>query len=217
VDGLEEGQIVSLIEKVDVKELKELSEGLSDEAGREKFVDKLKDYCVDFLLDVLPTIKVPPISGVKEEVEYTIGNLDLSRFNVNKDDVKVELGKVGETGEIIRVELTNIKAILLKMNWQFAQQYFPYMNGDGTADADVSGGTCVLGFALKRVVLDEDGTPVASVADPAADAPKEGEAGKEGGEEDDEGAVLSVDGVATNGEDGKAAEAEGVEGNKTTR
>jgi hypothetical protein len=36
------------------------------------------------LLDYLPSMPIPPITGLKDNVEYTISQLDMSGFKLNK-------------------------------------------------------------------------------------------------------------------------------------
>lgn len=44
----------------------------------------MTDSCLDFLLDYLPSMPIPPITGLKDNVEYTISQLDMSGFKLNK-------------------------------------------------------------------------------------------------------------------------------------
>jgi hypothetical protein len=69
----------------------------------------------------------------------------------------VRLGNFKETGEIISVVATDIQAHIPHLAWSFKQGYFPYMNGNGTANADVENAEVRLGFKLERTV-GEDGT-----------------------------------------------------------
>jgi hypothetical protein len=49
---------------------------------------QLTDSCLDFLLDYLPSMPIPPITGLKDNVEYTISQLDMSGFKLNKVHAK---------------------------------------------------------------------------------------------------------------------------------
>lgn len=88
-----EKKIAATIESIDADEWLDMGErALTDEAAREVLLGKLKDSTVTFLLDVLPTIRVPPISGVTESnVNYTLTNLDMSGFHLRKEDVELIL------------------------------------------------------------------------------------------------------------------------------
>jgi hypothetical protein len=55
-------------------------------------VDGLKDACLEFLLQYLPSMPIPPIDGEENGLEYSVSNLDLTRFKLKKEDVRVTLG-----------------------------------------------------------------------------------------------------------------------------
>ncbi|KAF4033780.1 hypothetical protein GN244_ATG14278 [Phytophthora infestans] len=105
---------------------------------RQEFVDRMKDHCLDFLTSVLPTLKIDTISGVEDDIAYSISNLDLSNFRVKKERVKVRMGTV--------------------VDEELFTKYFPYLHGGGVADAALSGGVISLGFkAEKKVVSQKTG------------------------------------------------------------
>ena len=99
-----------------------------DPLSRQKFADEIKDKSLDFLMDVLPSISVPPISGEKDDVEYSISNLDLSNFRVKKEKVYVKLGSLGDK-EVLKIRATNLTANIPGFEWVFTQKKFPYLNG----------------------------------------------------------------------------------------
>lgn len=124
---------------------------------RQEFVNQVKDHCLDFFMSVLPTIEIDTISGVEEGVEYSMSNLDLSNFRVRKERVKVRMGTVADE-ELFTVRATHLTALLKGFQWTFAQKSFPYLNGGGLADAELTGGMISLGFkAEKQVVNAETG------------------------------------------------------------
>ncbi|RLN92063.1 hypothetical protein BBJ28_00009761 [Nothophytophthora sp. Chile5] len=124
---------------------------------RQAFVNRMKDHCLDFFMSVLPTIKVDTISGVEDDVEYSISNLDLSNFRVKKERVKVRMGTVVDE-ELFTVRATHLTALLKGFDWTFVQKSFPYLHGGGLADAELSGGVISLGFkAEKKSVNAETG------------------------------------------------------------
>lgn len=124
---------------------------------RQEFVNQVKDHCLDFFMSVLPAIKIDTISGVEEGVEYSISNLDLSNFKVRKERVKVRMGTVADE-ELFTVRATHLTALLKGFQWTFAQKSFPYLNGGGLADAELTGGMISLGFkAEKQIVNAETG------------------------------------------------------------
>ncbi|CAN0100653.1 unnamed protein product, partial [Ectocarpus sp. 12 AP-2014] len=89
--GLER-RILEGIEGLDTDELLETAEkAISDVDARTRLLDGIKDSTIDFLLEYLPHIEVPPISGTSSRVGYAITNLDLSGFRLRKEDVDVQL------------------------------------------------------------------------------------------------------------------------------
>lgn len=129
----------------------------SNREKRQEFVNQVKDHCLDFFMSVLPTIKIDTISGVEEGIEYSMSNLDLSNFRVRKERVKVRMGTVADE-ELFTVRATHLTALLKGFEWTFAQKSFPYLNGGGLADAELTGGMISLGFkAEKQVVNAETG------------------------------------------------------------
>lgn len=122
---------------------------------RQEFVNQMKDHCLDFFTSVLPTIKIDTISGVEEGVEYALSNLDLSNFRVRKERVKVRMGTVADE-ELFTVRATHLTALLKGFQWTFAQKYFPYLNGGGLADAELTGGMISLGFKAEKQVVDAE-------------------------------------------------------------
>lgn len=122
---------------------------------RQEFVNQVKDHCLDFFMSVLPTIKIDTISGVEESVEYSISNLDLSNFRVQKERVKVRMGTVADE-ELFTVRATHLTALLKGFQWTFAQKYFPYLNGGGLADAELTGGMISLGFKAEKQVVNKE-------------------------------------------------------------
>ncbi|DBA03088.1 TPA: hypothetical protein N0F65_003335 [Lagenidium giganteum] len=126
----------------------------SNKQKRQEFVDRMKDHCLDFFVSVLPSIKVDTISGTEEGVAYSLSKLDLSNFKVKKERVKVRMGTVADE-ELLTVRATHLTALLKGFEWTFAQKYFPYLNGAGLADAELTGGMISLGFKAEKQVLNE--------------------------------------------------------------
>ena len=44
----------------------------------------LTDACLEFLLQYLPSMPIPPIDGEKDMMEYSVRNLDMSGFKVSR-------------------------------------------------------------------------------------------------------------------------------------
>jgi len=154
LENVDESKVVETIGKLDVKEWQDWGEKVAtDKDERERLANKVKDSALDFLMSYLPSIEVPPIDGEKDQVQYTVGDLDLGGFKIKKEKVHVVLGNTGETGEILTITATDVTAHIPKLRWSYKQMYFPFMSGGGLADAAVRDGTVTLGFKLERVVI----------------------------------------------------------------
>jgi hypothetical protein len=100
-----EEKLMSGIEGVDVDALVDDAElALTDLAARQRLVDGMKDACLEFLLQYLPSMPIPPIDGEQDGLEYSISNLDLSRFKLRKEDVSVTLGDLSELNRSVEKE-----------------------------------------------------------------------------------------------------------------
>ncbi|KAG7396740.1 hypothetical protein PHYBOEH_001864 [Phytophthora boehmeriae] len=150
--------VTKAISEVKLDKLAEWGNTLSkNREKRQAFVNRMKDHCLDFFTSVLPTIKVDTISGVQDDIAYSISKLDLSNFRVKKERVKVRMGTVVDE-ELLTVRATHLTALLKGFDWTFEQKYFPYLHGGGVADAELSGGVISLGFkAEKKIVNKETG------------------------------------------------------------
>jgi len=88
-----EDKLMAGIEGIDVAELMEDAElAATDFAARQRLVDGMKNACLEFLLQYLPSLPIPPIEGEEDGLEYAVSNMDLSRFKLKKEDVEVKLG-----------------------------------------------------------------------------------------------------------------------------
>ncbi|OQS04708.1 hypothetical protein THRCLA_03073 [Thraustotheca clavata] len=157
-------KVTSAVSQVKVEELAKWGRNITgDKAARQAFVDKVKDHCLDFLMSVLPTIEIDPIVGTKDEIDYSISVLDLSNFNVKKEKVSVKLGTALDD-EILTMRATSISSLIPGLQWTFAQKYFPYLNGGGSADASVNGGCITLGFRAEKLMVDDEWKPTLAVS-----------------------------------------------------
>jgi hypothetical protein len=155
LQNVDETQIVGALEKLDVEEWQKWGEKVAtDKDARNELANKVKNSALDYLMQYLPSIQVPPIEGEKDQVEYFVDNLGLGGFKIKKESVEVTLGDFQETGEIINVKAADIHAIIPKLKWSYKQQYFPFMNGTGLADAIIADGCVNLGFRVERTVED---------------------------------------------------------------
>ncbi|RHY28082.1 hypothetical protein DYB32_006586 [Aphanomyces invadans] len=117
-------KVAEAVSKLKVNDLAKWGRTLAvDAAARQEFVDQVKDRCLDFLMSVLPSIEVDPIIGTKDDVEYSLSQLDLSKFKVRKEKVSVKLGKVAladgtwqPTLAISSIEIEIKEDLTLKIN-----------------------------------------------------------------------------------------------------
>jgi hypothetical protein len=147
---------------------------LTNKQARGHFVRKIKDSALAFLLQYLPTIKVPPIHHADEDLEMTLSNIDLSGFAVPSQCVDVELNNLLKDGLCLRA--TSISCDMPKVAFKFAQLGFPYMSGDGAAH--IKAQDVVFKLTLKIEFSerddendDENGTSGSAVAPPPAPRP----------------------------------------------
>ena len=155
LESVDESKVVETIGKLDVQEWQQWGEKVATDASeRDRLANKMKDSAIDFLMSYLPSIEVPPIDGEKDQVQYTVANLDLGGFRLKKENVKVVLGNVNQTGEILTVTATDVEATISNLRWSYKQMYFPFMTGGGLADAAVTDGKVTLGFKLERMVVE---------------------------------------------------------------
>lgn len=122
-----------------------------DKKGFEKL---LKTTVITNTLKLLPQMDLPPIEGVRDGVQYNVKNMDLKHFHVDEKNVrltmKTTLGSVKRGDPVFKVVVDDVSAAISNMSWEFKQQYFPFLQGQGVAHAKVSGVCVVLGFQLIR-------------------------------------------------------------------
>jgi hypothetical protein len=92
-----EDKLMAGIESIDVAELIDDAErAATDQGARQRLVDGMKNACLEFLLQYLPSMPIPPIEGEEDGLEYGVSNMDLSRFKLKKEDVEVKLGDLAK-------------------------------------------------------------------------------------------------------------------------
>jgi len=120
----------------------------NDPNARAKFLVKVKDAALEFLLQYLPTVEVPPVSGVKEDIYYELSHIDLGGFKLRSEDVTVAITDTG-----VEIRASRISCLMRGLNWKYKQQRFPYLGSAGVADAAAGGAT--FHMALDVVGWDE--------------------------------------------------------------
>ena len=130
---------------------KALTDG--DQVAKDALLEQVRCASVEFISSTLPNVEIPPISGFRENVAYTIDGLDLSGFNIGKDCIQIQPGdfsSVDWDGEVLKLTCEGISAKVNELNWSYRQGYFPYLSGAGVADCDIEGLKIVMGFKLVR-------------------------------------------------------------------
>lgn len=69
---------------------------LTDVDAREQLVSQMKDTCLDFILRILPSIRIEQLKGHDNGCDWEIGNIAFSNFHFRKENVHVALGKFGD-------------------------------------------------------------------------------------------------------------------------
>lgn len=146
-----ESTLGDTIKKFDSNKALNLAEGvLTNAEARAQLINDTKDRVLEFLLENLPTMTVPDIQGVKDDVQFAITGLDMSGFKLRKEDVKVEVGSSLKE-ELFSCTAVGIRAKFARVRWKYEQLYFPYLSGSGLADANVINASVRLGMKLVRV------------------------------------------------------------------
>ena len=104
VADIDDEAIQNAMDNVSVGELKQLGRKafMGGSNGRAQLLDTIKDHAINFLLDALPKIKVPPIEGKRDAtpiagappigIKYRVWDIDLSQLQIDKRHVRVSFG-----------------------------------------------------------------------------------------------------------------------------
>ena len=118
--------------------------------ARNKLINSTKDKILGFLLEHIPNMVIPDIQGVKDDVQFAVTKLDMSGFQLNKEDVQVRIGSSLQE-EFLVCEASNISAAFKGVKWKYQQLYFPYLSGTGVADATVLNASLRIGLKIIRL------------------------------------------------------------------
>jgi hypothetical protein len=146
-----EGSLGSQLSKINTKMiLDEAEDALTNAEARNRIINNTKDQILEFLLENLPSMSVPDIQGVKDDIQFAVTGLDMSGFKLRKEDVVVVLGS-SLNEEFLTCTATGIMAKFARVRWRYQQLYFPYLSGSGLADASAVNASIKLGLKLVRV------------------------------------------------------------------
>jgi len=168
--GLED----SLFEKIaslDARQMLDQAEtALSSAEELEKLANSFKDATLEFVLSVLPGLKIPRVDGSYEvayvgEIMYTIENLDMSGFHFVKEDVQLVFPQDRNVFSV-DVHAQNVSAVFKNLNISLEQKSFPYFSANPLANAISEGISMDLTFTMckqtgslelthRKIIIDE--------------------------------------------------------------
>lgn len=144
--------LMATIESVDADGAIAMAEAaLHDTTARLQLIEMIKTHVIDFLSQYLPTLSIPPLSGVSDDVEYSISGLDMSGFKLNKNGIFVQFSDDLSTSELLSFKATGINARFAGISWSYKQLFFPHLSGNGVADANVQNASIDIAFRVVRV------------------------------------------------------------------
>ena len=170
--GITKSGVMEELVNLDVDDIvSTASSAIADEAARQKLLSTATDAALDFVLKILPSMKVPPFDGVKDGLIYHISNLSMEGFHVTKESIHIELAGMRATRahahqsdenmnvgnhsrvkptELLIIDIQAISAVLDDAEWSFEQTYMPYLKSQGLANIRFHGGAIRLQFELRR-------------------------------------------------------------------
>ena len=116
--GITKSVVMQRMQSIDVDSvLDTASTAATDEDARRELLSTATDQALEFLLNILPSMPVPPFDGVKDGVVYHLSNLSLEGFKVAKEDIGVSIAgvKAGKGSELISdMDETKSKAAIAR-------------------------------------------------------------------------------------------------------
>jgi len=148
-----EDQLFNQIGTLDAKKMLDQAEtALSSAEELEKLANHFKDATLEFVLSVLPDLKIPRVDGSYEvsyvgEILYTIENLDMSGFHFVKEDVQLVFPPDLDLFTV-DVHAKNVSAVFKNLKISLEQVRFPYFTMHPVANADSEGISMDLTFTM---------------------------------------------------------------------
>lgn len=108
-----EGKMLNVVSRLDTGALlSDFDEALISSKAREGFANQLLECCLDGLLDVAPSIRVPEVSGVHHHTAYRVLDLDMSGLRFRKEDVQLSFPNrtSGPAAAVVQLEARNVSA-----------------------------------------------------------------------------------------------------------
>jgi hypothetical protein len=120
------------------KFLQNFQDGPNGENNQKKNIDKflklIKNEALEFLLQYLPTVKIPPLEHDDENCTYSLNNIDLSKFHLLSENVDVDLIDDG-----VFICATKIQCEMDNLAFKYKSKSFPYPGTSGVAYAKATG------------------------------------------------------------------------------
>jgi hypothetical protein len=113
-----ETSLGATLNKINAKEVLDKAEdALTNAEARSRMINNMKDEILEFLLENLPSMSVPDIQGVKDDVQFAVTGLDMSGFKLKKEDVTLELS-TSLRDEFLTCTATGISAAFARVRWK---------------------------------------------------------------------------------------------------
>eukprot|EP00750_Incisomonas_marina_P026302 INCI5894.5.p1 GENE.INCI5894.5~~INCI5894.5.p1 ORF type:complete len:429 (-),score=72.39 INCI5894.5:33-1220(-) len=103
---------------------------LHNRARRASLLRQLKSNIISFLLQYLPTVEVPVITGTRNNVEYRLEGITMSNIELEPENVELQLVNGQDLILLVRRSTFHIR----EFKWHYKQQSFPYLGSGGDAD-----------------------------------------------------------------------------------
>ena len=124
---------IELLADKDAKQILEQARVIAtDDEKWASFLDRMKQICLNFLIQYLPTIKLDPVQIENAGSILTLSNIDLSGFNVSFENVHVSMNNFVQEG--LRLDVTNLTCVM--KNIAFGYEIPGLLETKGIAQCD---------------------------------------------------------------------------------
>lgn len=118
-------------------------------------VNDIKDSVLRFILEILPTIRLPKIvdqydTGIAGLINYTVDSLDLGGICFRMEDVEIVFPQDENKAFGVVFTARNVSATFNNLLITFEQLNFPYVAGSPVATSDAQGISLDLEFSIDR-------------------------------------------------------------------
>eukprot|EP00929_Paragymnodinium_shiwhaense_P118360 TRINITY_DN90290_c0_g1_i1.p1 TRINITY_DN90290_c0_g1~~TRINITY_DN90290_c0_g1_i1.p1 ORF type:complete len:1042 (+),score=266.94 TRINITY_DN90290_c0_g1_i1:124-3249(+) len=145
-----ERELIQRFQDINPERMVSTAEGaLTNARDREELVSQMKDACLDFILKVLPAIKIDKLEGHDNGCDWEINNISFSNFHFRKENVHIRLGDPGKDEDLVKVSADQISAHFKDLQVRVKQDHFPFIDAKGAADAMARGMSVSISFRLQ--------------------------------------------------------------------